>query len=67
MTATISVQAVVPIENPAICFRPRIVPSAIASSRKTSGAVETIHLIVSIGALLSPSLPQGRAGAGQFR
>src|SRR6476469_3271009 len=53
MTATISVQAVVPIENPAIRIRPSIVPSATARSRKISGAVETIHLMVSIGDLLN--------------
>src|SRR6266850_3016493 len=33
---TISVQAVAPIENPAIRSRPRNVPKAIASSRKIS-------------------------------
>jgi hypothetical protein len=43
-TATISVHAVVPIENPRILTRPRMVPSAIDSSRKISGAAEMIHL-----------------------
>src|SRR5947199_7705759 len=47
-TATIRMQAVVPIEKPRILKRPRMVPMAIASSRKISGAVEMIHLMVSM-------------------
>src|SRR5258708_20308329 len=54
ITATISVQAVAPIENPIIRSRPRNVPKAIASSRKISGAVEMTDLIASIGAILQP-------------
>ncbi|MGY3408960.1 hypothetical protein ACVWZV_005073 [Bradyrhizobium sp. GM5.1] len=45
-TATMSVHAVVPIENPKIRTRPRMVPSATDSSRKISGAAEMIHLTV---------------------
>src|SRR3954464_10197236 len=45
-TATMSVQAVVPIEKPRIRTRPRMVPSATDSSRKISGAAEMIHLTV---------------------
>ena len=47
-TATTRMQAVVPIEKPRILTRPSIVPIAIASSRKISGAVEMIHLTVSM-------------------
>ena len=47
-TDTIRMQAVVPIAKPWILTRPRMVPIATASSRKISGAVEVIHLTVSI-------------------
>src|SRR5258705_8166958 len=47
-TATISVHAVVPSANPRILKRPRIVPMATANSRKISGAVEMIHLTLSM-------------------
>src|SRR3954454_14997685 len=64
-TAAISVQAVAPTENPLIWSRPKNVPNAIESSRKISGAVETIHLIVSIGAILNRGLLQGRIALGR--
>jgi hypothetical protein len=65
MTATTSVQAVAPIENPAILSRPRKVPSAIASSRKTSGAVEATDLIVSMGD--PPAAGEGQVAAIRIR
>src|ERR1051325_2887231 len=48
MTATIKVQAVVPIAKPKNLRRPRMVPIAIDSSRKISSVVATIHWIVCI-------------------
>src|SRR4051812_23011893 len=51
ITATTKVQAVVPIEKPKTLKRPRIVPIAIDTSRKISGAVAMIHLIVSMPAI----------------
>ena len=45
-TATIRTHAVTPTENPWTLIRPRIVPMAMVSSRKISGAVELIHLTV---------------------
>src|SRR5712671_1653353 len=50
-TATISVHAVVPSANPRILTRPRMVPIATVNSRKISGAVEMIHLTLSMVAL----------------
>jgi hypothetical protein len=52
------VQAVAPIENPLNWSRPTNVPRAIESSRKISGAVEMIHLIVFTGAILKPRRAQ---------
>ena len=64
-TAATSVQAVAPTENPLNWSRPKNVPIAIESSRKISGAVEMIHLMVSIGAILQPRSAQGRIGPVQ--
>jgi hypothetical protein len=55
-TAATSVQAVAPTENPLNWSRPKNVPIAIARSRKISGAVETTHLMVFIGAILEPRM-----------
>src|SRR4051794_32479953 len=48
ITATTKVQAVVPIEKPKTLKRPRMVPIAIDSSKKISGAVATIHSMVAM-------------------
>jgi hypothetical protein len=50
-------QAVVPIEKPRILTRPSTVPMAMESSRKISGAVEIIHLTVSMAHALQPFAP----------
>jgi hypothetical protein len=52
-----SVHAVVPIENPRIRTRPRMVPSAIDRSRKISGAAEMIHLTVLMAHALQQFAP----------
>jgi hypothetical protein len=54
-----SVHAVVPIEKPRILTRPSKVPRATASSRKISGAVEMIHLMVSMVAIPQRIGPDG--------
>src|SRR4029077_228015 len=55
-TAATSVQAVAPTENPLNWSRPKNVPSAIARSRKISGAVDMTHLIVFMAAILKPQM-----------
>src|SRR3954466_14266691 len=58
ITATTRVQAVVPIEKPKTLKRPRMVPIAIDSSRKISGAVAMTHVMVSM-----PAIPRETAAA----